>query len=1220
MADIVPRPKPEQPTSAESVLNYSADTVSATAKGVVEGVIVQPLEAVDELLPLGRVVFDDNWVPRYISPSEEEELGLDEVPTWLESVTTLDRSEENNIAAVLGHGVGQVVGGLLGPAKIIPGGGSTKVGKIASGLAKGTAVDALSFDPDEGKLGDLAVELGVPVEFVNEIFLTNPNDSDTWNRIEQAVEGGVIGVATAAILRLILRGRGAKGPVGDAAEETIDEVIETAPPVAARIPQRPVEISGPEQKAAQIFVDDIKKGVDPLADRNPSIFKETVPARISSDKNVTRVVARVREHFVQVVSKGYDQSTMGRFTNALTQNTKDRMTIAAARTMQSLEAGDIAGVMRGVDNMGKFVGSDATMKSTIRRIALREVAEMSYANAKKVLKEAKDTGYRKSTDELFERTATDQVDLWLAITKEARAEGRAFSAATRNVGEGVSPVFDDENFVSGFLDDLDDVARDLVSKFNTADDGAVEATQKVAKDAVKKARPKKDPGADALEQGYEKALDLKYDKLEAFEMAEQFAKEIMNNPKIPRDPGTQNQMVASMYETIVRFMKEVYITNILSSVKTITVNVVSTLGHTIVRPTAKALGSLATADLKQAQLAMREFNGYLYGAKEASKIALRAGKLRAGQLEDFDTRQLSSSTFDPREGQFVRNLMKRVYTFAVDTQLATDEFHKQLRYRGIRYARAQQRASELKLNSQETKTFVEDYVQKGFDADGRATDNVDLAEAKATAFQTPWDDRAGPVGKAIAGLEKMRHKDDIGGLLTTVVFPFVRTPTNLIAEAATYVVPTGFVPQKMKFWKAGKGEMGPEARAIARGKFMIGMANMSLAYSAYESGYIGFTGPAESYWSKARQERETLPPFSIVIGGKAYPLANFAPFSAPLLGVAAHVQGNFWAEEASRSLPGEHIDRSLYEQISPIALASIAVLSEAPMFTGLQRLVDVGTQFGAATETGDYSRVSRSLAYMTAGFTTPGHVKWTTRAFEDDIQKEANTILDVYLKELPWSGFGTPKRDVMGNILKHDWNLFRGVEVQQSPGYQLLYSLLKNPATNKDFELKGPKSVFRSDSPLAALTEGSVDLSQIPVGDQSAWDEYQDLVFKGKPSKDKVKKFRDQPNVLLYKKGETLRESVERLAADKSFASLSPILQVKAINELFSVRRKAAKETLKEHPDFKAYYEPRKSLQKQRKKTLKQHPFVEESSATGLRGLFPSLNPLEQAEEDFKGR
>src|SRR5262245_54210304 len=132
-----------------------------------------------------------------------------------------------------------------------------------------------------------------------------------------------------------------------------------------------------------------------------------------------------------------------------------------------------------------------------------------------------------------------------------------------------------------------------------------------------------------------------------------------------------------------------------------------------------------------------------------------------------------------------------------------------------------------------------------------------------------------------------------------IFFPFVRTPTNIIARMLEYS-PVGFGKNAVQIAKAitKKAFSEAEQRAFAQtfGRASIGSALIALGYKLYDSGQM--TGLYEDEPTKSALDQAMgKPPGSIKVGKDWYQLTGFAPLGN-LLAIGASL-----AREGEGSLP-----------------------------------------------------------------------------------------------------------------------------------------------------------------------------------------------------------------------------------------------------------------------------------------------------------------------------
>ena len=161
--------------------------------------------------------------------------------------------------------------------------------------------------------------------------------------------------------------------------------------------------------------------------------------------------------------------------------------------------------------------------------------------------------------------------------------------------------------------------------------------------------------------------------------------------------------------------------------------------------------------------------------------------------------------------------------------MTTDEFFKQINYRGRLYAEAVDNTLELgfKLGSKEAKTNIDKIFKDGFDKNGLANvkDNVmatrSLEHARVGSFTNTLDDgRLLNIGKAVE-----KFLGEVPAL--RFLAPFVRTPTQLWRNFEQRIPLFGAFTKPMKdMWRSGDRR----ARADVIGRQTFGLATTVYAY------------------------------------------------------------------------------------------------------------------------------------------------------------------------------------------------------------------------------------------------------------------------------------------------------------------------------------------------------------------------------------------------------
>jgi len=1082
------------------------------------------------------------------------------------------------------------------------------------------ASDWQNYLVSAGTEGGLAVVGGVLLAGIGKIFKAKKVVSEgAEGAVEESPNLATVADEVAARLKDL---EASPASVND--NVVLDTAVEGAPVTRALNPDEVRSNPVLRQQAEQLEIrsQQIDNGIDPLQGvrRGDAEVKQTYTSY--SPLEATNIVADVPRSPIEpvVISKGSDQAairtaaadTIQRVREVLIKRTDApygsdaksnqllknflgrpyalRQAIRGTEVAFSLmkagrEADEVFDAIRRATDIE---GLDDTSKAIMQRMISRRMSEMAFEDAKAIYKAIKEGGYVGSTRETAEKLGIEQVDNWMNLIDESRFIGRGFSLGLRNTGSVALKEVD-----RAIDDALDQVKLDATGKAKTR-------KQKLA-----------DRSKDLTREGFERARQRGFDIGESLEMAEDFARDLSQFPDVAGRNIDQADLERTVWEKIFGLAKEIYVTNILSNPATITINIVSTLTNSIARPAYKIIGGAASGNSTLALKGLREFAGHFYALKASAKMAALSWKQRDGVLEAFQLADLRYKPLNSVPGQPVRNLAKRIYTASIDAQTATDEFFKQMRYRGVRYAEAHEIAAHRGLNARETKKFVKQYIKDGFNEHGLGTDPVTLAEAQRTAFQTPWggeSGRGGALGDAIRGLEQSRRGDDLKGLLATMVFPFVRTPTNLVAEMFNQINPTVLVNVLRK---ADDSALAAELRVMRRGQFMFGATTGAAFYTAQENGLVFITGSQESYWLNAKQERQLIPSNSIVLGDKAYSLATFAPFSAPLYLIGAYNDVIRNADANARVGTPNNLNADAVETAAALGGTLWGFIGQAPMLTGLQSIVGLID----VTGTGDPDRISKNLGRLSSGFTNPGHLKFGLRLWEDDIYEYTDAmdyLFGDYKRLLP--DLGTADRDVLGNKMTHSSNLLRARDLPSEPGAYLLYALLKDPNTDKGFLPQGPRAVFRG----SKLADG-INLSKLEgEGTMTAWENYKEFLYDSEAEADvehgsSGRAASTAVGVLAVKKGETWGEAVNRLATDPVFSRFDPVTQADVLKKAQRHFKEIAKDKTKELPAVKAALEEQDSTKAGKLAAARER--TRQLTTVGADQV--SLSPLKQTLQDF---
>lgn len=197
-------------SAVTGLLNDPVDAAKGAAKGVANAA-QETLQTLNSGVgALGQKVLD-------VASGGKETLQTAEVRQELAGAEqAVDRGiqavgdlvpEAQTIGGNLVTGVSQFLTGMVGAGKILKAaqllqkGG--KAALVARGMVEGAAVDAVAFDPFEGRLSNLIEEYPSLHNPVTEYLAAKPEDSEAEGRFKNALEGLGLGVAVEGLLAAV---------------------------------------------------------------------------------------------------------------------------------------------------------------------------------------------------------------------------------------------------------------------------------------------------------------------------------------------------------------------------------------------------------------------------------------------------------------------------------------------------------------------------------------------------------------------------------------------------------------------------------------------------------------------------------------------------------------------------------------------------------------------------------------------------------------------------------------------------------------------------------------------------------------------------------------------------------------------------------------------------------------------------------------------------------
>lgn len=546
------------------------------------------------------------------------------------------------------------------------------------------------------------------------------------------------------------------------------------------------------------------------------------------------------------------------------------------------------------------------------------------------------------------------------------------------------------------------------------------------------------------------------------------------------DPEKMMKMLrVSWQRKVVDTHNELWINSLLSGPSTHIVNIGSALMNTFVKPGNIALGGLIRGDKASVDSALGTWKALSSMLKDSFEMSRRAWSIERPLLSATDKQLEMESTISAGNynlhpeswlGQGV-NWMGKAARIPSRFLGAEDEFFKQLSYRAKLHSQAAQEAmtlvrqGKLDLNKMvdvdidgKVKQIpeVDAYIQKKFDEGFQYEEMPDFTRkvqgetgnlrqvkgidetAKQFANETTFtQDLKIPTWMDNRSFsETMYQAANSHPVLRGTVLPFVKVPSNLLREAATYT--PGIAQLRKKFW-ADLAEGGDRA-SEAIGKMATGSTLMAGATMLAVEGKI--TGGAPTDPDIRKRMLETgWQPYSFVFtngnGEKTYvPFSRFDPYGL-LFGIVGDIAQTY-----------QHASEDARHTTSSSAVMAVANLINSRSY--LKGLVDTLDILSGGQGQDGLDKFNRILTSR-AGSYVPSAV----RAVNPDSElKEVRSMLDAMMAKTPGLSESVPaKRGYFGDKLMapvgFPWHGLLPVKPsseQNDPALQELARLSDGPA------------------------------------------------------------------------------------------------------------------------------------------------------------------------------
>jgi hypothetical protein len=749
------------------------DMTLSIPQGVVNAVEEQGDFLDENIVSLGGIEFGDkdgklsfkDFIPKYVSPTR-----------WKEQKYSEERQlplfyKPKTLAGNITEGVSRFITGFYLPNKFLKGaglvGGFTVTG--LRGMSAGAIADLTVFDPNEGRLSDMLVEFDSPVlnNAVTQYLATNEEDTEMEGRLKNVLEGMLIG-GPLEILFGIKAFKKAKATQNfDEKNAIYKEAGEAIKEVQAGNKTALVVRKTIVDGNPAINVDELTKEFK-VGEKTAKADSESFIKKILNTKSF-----RNAEHVLKTlddVADQFDDATKNFLENDVLRNdVAEELATTLARNKDE--------ILRALPKQ-----TEAAKQGTVRMLASKMVLQ-------EIARNLQDTSIK------YIAQFGENEKLW---TKEARQE------------------------IANYTKLIQDVTYSLKEQIR----GAARLTQagRVQVGAV---------GGKVIDA--EKAAEyVRLYNSNPIILAKKFASGSLD--EVIQNAGK------TKYQKAIEVFNSAYINSLLSGVFTQAVNLKSGLYEALIRPMEQVIGGAIARDKKSIQLGFAQYRGMVTSFRDTWKavgIALRQGDAVLDPLARTQdnlqivngktVRPISAANlgFNGRVGTAV-DWIGRVIELPSRLLITSDEFLKQINYRGRLLSNALNNTMELRLDitSKEGKKNIERILKEGFDENGLANIKNNPINEKALQYA-----RESTFTNSLTNGSYLNWGSKIENFLRQspefrFIMPFIRTPTNLWRHFSNRIPGFGLLTrQNQELWNSGDRR----ARAEVLGRQALGFAGTMYA-------------------------------------------------------------------------------------------------------------------------------------------------------------------------------------------------------------------------------------------------------------------------------------------------------------------------------------------------------------------------------------------------------
>lgn len=720
------------------------------------------------------------------------------------SVADLLSATIDGAAPETSTGTGNVVRGFS--TFLVPYLGSARALNVGHSLLRGTAlgaaVDFTVWDPDDPNLSAMAVQLGLPNNFITDLMATDPDDPDMVNRLRNAGEGAILGTVFDGLLRVhafVRAGRAAQ-EAGDtagvqAAQEGIRETVaELDQAVAAQTgdavqgareaaEQTREAITPPETPAPEAEAPEAAPTVTEAPASNPPSGFRLSPEEIDN-------INSMAENFAQNPLEAFSRTLPWRSPATFNGYDDVAANFAATRQVLSERFNDIAG------------GSPQTFEE-VQRMASARLNEMAALVGR-------------DPQELLQEWGTFGRP-WNELAADILARDNLLLAYERDIREIAAQINQNALDTSRYKNlqearaDLQ-YRRELVANL-LSQQAAARTNIGRALNAMKVARG-----------GDQRLQDLIKGGLDSTDI-DSFARAV-DEDKATRPTEQMNRMSGA--QQVMDRISNYRINALLSGPGTQEVNAISSAINTFMTPLRTILGG-------EFRHGLRQVRGMVSGAFDAMRSAKRAFIEDSGILDPGNTK------FDGEDlAKGDKGLVQSTISLPSRLLLTMDELFKQSMYRGWITADAAASADAAGLRGQARRAHIQQYIRDSYTPDGQAN-GLTRADALMMSQRATFTEPLRPGSFAAQAQKGLLVGEGPGKFIARTIVPFFRTPVNILKQSFQHMPIINRLSQELREDMAAGGARAAQARA----KVYLGWATTAAGVYYAMSGRITGSGPSD---------------------------------------------------------------------------------------------------------------------------------------------------------------------------------------------------------------------------------------------------------------------------------------------------------------------------------------------------------------------------------------